>query len=145
MAVVVLGAQVRDGYPRPVLARRLERALHIARAQGQRIIVSGAGEAPAMARWLGQRGFTQLLIEDQARSTNENLENSQRLAPGEPLIVVTSNYHVLRTRLWVWHLGIDARVVGATCPPSARRKAIARETLALAHSALRVGWRRLVS
>lgn len=144
MPVLILGARTLHGYPSRILVDRLRRALPLIDATP--VVVSGDGEAAAMAHWLAGHGVDPALIlrEPRARSTNENLENARALFPDAPRwTVVTSDFHVWRTRLWAWHLGIPADVVGA---PTQRRDLIVatlRECLALPHSALRIAWRRV--
>lgn len=143
--VLVLGAQVREGCPTPVLAARLRRARPLIDAAGIGVL-SGRGEARAMADWLIGQGTDPgiLLLEEAATSTNENLENAHALLPDTRCwTVVTSDFHLLRTRLWAWHLGIPVQVVPAPTPAHARVRMLLRECLALPHSVLRVGWRRL--
>ena len=100
-----------------------------------------------MADWLLARGVPEasIVLEPQARSTNENLERSRELFPDAAyLTVVTSGFHVLRTRVWAWHLGIPVRLAAAPTPETSRAKNYAREVVALPHSVARVVWRRFV-
>ena len=100
-----------------------------------------------MATWLVAHGVpeTSVVAEPYARSTNENLERSRALFPGAGhLTVVTSGFHVPRTRVWAWHLGIPVRMVAAPTPTTSRTKNYAREVFALPHSIARVAYRRLV-
>ena len=100
-----------------------------------------------MAAWLVAHGVPEsaVVLEPQARSTNENLERSRALFPDAAyLTVVTSGFHVLRTRVWAWHLGIPVRLVAAPTPETSRAKNYAREVVALPHSVARVVWRRFV-
>ena len=130
-----------------MLAFRLRKALEVWREHPAPIVVSGYGEAGVMASWLVARGVpeTSVVLEPEARSTNENLERSRALFPDAPhLIVVTSGFHVPRTRVWAWHLGIPVRMVAAPTPESSRAKNYAREVVALPHSVARVVWRRFV-
>ena len=146
--IVVLGARVTDGRPCAMLVARLSTALRLWHTTSSRpIVVSGMGEADAMAGWLVARGVprTAITVEPCAGSTNENLENTRALFPGAPrLTVVTNGFHVARTRVWAWHLGIPVDVVAAPTPRSSRARNYARELVALPHSAARVAWRRLV-
>ncbi|MGV0423631.1 YdcF family protein [Corynebacterium sanguinis] len=145
--IVVLGARVIDGRPSPMLEARLSTALCLWRKDPSRpVVVSGHhGEASVMASWLAAHGVLAAVEEPAARSTNENLENCHTLFPGTTLTVVTSSFHVLRTKLWAWHLGIPVEVVAAPTPPRSRVKNYIREIVALPHSAARVAWRRLRS
>ena len=132
-----------------MLESRLARALELYAAAPRPVVVTGKGEAEIMAAWLTQRGIApeHVVIEPDATSTNENLENSWALFPhAAALDVVTSNFHVVRTRVWAWHLGIPADVIGAPLPPGnpkSRVKNYARELIAVPHSAARVAWRRM--
>nr|WP_290343287.1 YdcF family protein [Corynebacterium auris] len=110
------------------------------------LVVSGRGEAEAMSRWLTERGVPReaITLEPDACSTNENLEKTRVLFPdADHLVVVTNAFHVARTRVWAWHLGIPVQVVGAPTPRRSRAKNYAREVVALPHSAARVVWRRV--
>lgn len=146
---MVLGARVIDGRPSRVLAARLDVALTLWRNDPtQPVVVSGYGEATAMAQWLSTRGVPAetLVLEEYARSTNENLEKSRALFPAaDRLIVVTNHFHVLRTRVWSWHLGIPVKVVAAPTPLRSMVKNYAREVVALPHSVARVAWRRVMT
>ena len=146
--VVILGARVIDGRPSRVLAARLATALTLWQSDPtQPVVVSGDGEAMVMADWLSARGVPTeaLVLEEHARSTNENLEYSRALFPAaERLLVVTNRFHVLRTRVWAWHLGIPITIVAAPTPLRSMVKNYAREVVALPHSAARVAWRRVV-
>jgi len=145
--IVVLGARIVDGRPSRMLEFRLRRALEVWRAAPAPLVVTGFGEAEVMADWLLVRGVPEssIVLEPQARSTNENLERSRALFPDAAcLTVVTSGFHVLRTRVWAWHLGIPVQLVAAPTPKTSRVKNYAREVVALPHSVARVVWRRLV-
>lgn len=145
MPVLILGARLRHGHPDTILESRLQAALPLLDASP--VVVSGRGEAAAMAAWLVRHGVEkqEILPETRARSTNENLENAHALLPGTARwTVVTSDFHVWRTRLWAWHLGIAVEVVPARTPVRHLPVAILRECLALPHSALRILWRRLL-
>jgi len=130
-----------------MLESRLRTALEAWRADPRPFVVSGYGEAGVMAAWLVAHGVpeTSVVAEPYARSTNENLERSRALFPGAGhLTVVTSGFHVPRTRVWAWHLGIPVRMVAAPTPTTSRTKNYAREVFALPHSIARVAYRRLV-
>ncbi|WJY96934.1 YdcF family protein [Corynebacterium fournieri] len=145
--IVVLGARIIDGRPSRMLEFRLRKALQVWQAAPAPLVVSGSGEAEVMADWLLARGVPEASIvkEPQARSTNENLERSRALFPeAEYLTVVTSSFHVPRTRVWAWHLAIPVRVIAAPTPETSRMKNYAREVVALPHSVTRVVWRRFV-
>ena len=145
--IVVLGARIVDGRPSRMLEFRLRRAIEVWRAAPAPLVVSGFGEAEVMADWLLVRGVPEssIVLEPEARSTNENLERSRALFPDAAyLTVVTSGFHVLRARVWAWHLGIPVRLAAALTPETSRVKNYAREVVALPHSVARVVWRRFV-
>ncbi|WP_353649753.1 YdcF family protein [Nakamurella sp. A5-74] len=124
--IVVLGAGLRGRQVSPLLARRLDRAAAEFRRQGGAgtIVPSGGRgddeertEASAMADYLrSEHGVpaAQIVPEDRARTTRENLTFSRALftAPDARAIVVTSGYHVLRAAVLTRELRMRARVVG---------------------------------
>ncbi|MDY5785255.1 YdcF family protein [Corynebacterium sp.] len=146
--ILVLGARVIDGHPSPMLEARLSTALHLWHLNTTRpLVVSGRDEAGAMAAWLVGHGVPRdlIVVEPHASSTNENLEMTRALFPEAAyLTVVTNAFHVARTRVWAWHLGIPVQVVGAPTPQRSRLRNYARELAALPHSVARVAWRRIV-
>lgn len=141
-AVVVLGAGLVRGGVGRLLGSRLDRG-RAARDEQLAELTSGPGgtaraipiitsggqgvdeprsEASAMAEYLVEQGVPEqeILLEDQSRTTQENLLFSRRVAdaslpeattPGH-LLVATSRYHVPRAALLSYRLGIDADVVG---------------------------------
>lgn len=147
----MLGARVIDGRPSAMLESRLHAALREYHAHPRPIVVTGRGEAEVMAAWLTRRGVPPRLIvvEPEATSTNENLERARALFQDAPVLtVVTSSFHVARTKVWAWHLQIPVEMIGVPMPPGhpARRvKNYARELVAVPHSLARVCWRRLVA
>ena len=147
--LLVLGARVEGGEPGPLLRSRLDRAVVLARLLPEEpIIVTGFGEAEPMARYLIERGVNpeRILLEPLATSTNENLERAHALCPEYTYFrVVTNDFHVLRTRMWAWHLGIRVRMHGVRTPRKDRWWNYLREVVATPHSLLRIVWRRAVA
>ncbi len=130
--VVVLGSGLKGDRVPPLLAGRLERGLRVHQALERRrkaspvVIVSGGkgsdeqiSEAEAMARYLTERGLPddRLVLEDQSRTTEENLtfsrEIMERSRPSYRCIIVTSNYHVFRAAIIARRLGVNGQVTGA--------------------------------
>jgi uncharacterized SAM-binding protein YcdF (DUF218 family) len=156
--VVVLGAGLRpDGGVPPLLANRLERGREVwaelnrqeglDRRPGEfrpLLIVSGGKggdervpEASAMASYLITRGFPadRLLLEDQSRSTEENLAFSKaimdELRPGARATIVTSDFHAFRTALLARRTGVHGQVTGARVAGYYRPSAVLREFAAV--------------
>jgi uncharacterized SAM-binding protein YcdF (DUF218 family) len=136
--VVVLGAGLKNGgQVPPLLASRLERGRAVYETLASRttaehgaadpvLIVSGGkgsdervSEAEAMAQYLISRGFpaSRLVLEDQSRSTEENLLFSKAIMdqrrPGSRCVIVTSSFHAFRTAIIARRLGINGQVTGA--------------------------------
>jgi uncharacterized SAM-binding protein YcdF (DUF218 family) len=160
--VVVLGSGLRpDGGVPPLLANRLERAREVWAAVSRRagefrplLIVSGGQgddepvpEASAMASYLIARGFPadRLLLEDQSRTTEENLLFSKaimdELRPAARAAVVTSDFHAFRAALLARRLGIRGQVTGARVAGYYRPSAVLREFAAvfLQHRVINLG------
>lgn len=150
--VVVLGAGLRpDGSVPPLLANRLERGREVWSALDRRgagfrplLIVSGGkgsderrSEASAMAAYLAERGFPadRLLLEDQSRTTEENLVFSRaimdQVRPGARVMIVTSDFHAFRAALLARQLGIPGQVTGARVAGYYRPSAVLREFAAV--------------
>jgi uncharacterized SAM-binding protein YcdF (DUF218 family) len=135
-AVVVLGCGLRHGEVSPMLRSRLDRALQVFRrsdAVGRTpvVVVSGGQgededrtEADAMAEYLVAHGVPSDLVHREARSRNtrENLRYSSAVLRDAGVhgrtLVVTNDYHVMRTVITARRTGLDARVLGA---PTARQ------------------------
>ncbi|WP_051943997.1 YdcF family protein [Streptacidiphilus rugosus] len=133
--VVVLGAALAGGEVSPLLGDRLDRALaaylHLRSRGGDPTVVVSGGqgadeelpEAEAMYRYLLAHGLPahRMLRESRSRSTEENLANTAALidtlidtrGASADLLVVTSDFHVVRTALIMERLGLRGSVVGA--------------------------------
>lgn len=131
--VVVLGAGLIDGEVTRLLAGRLDRGRQVwerLRGAAPMIITSGGqgpdepvSEARAMADYLIGTGVPAdaILVEDRSTTTLENLTFSRHLMlarkPDYRCVIVTSNYHVLRTALFARRAKVNGQVLGA---PTAR-------------------------
>ncbi|WP_053737115.1 YdcF family protein [Nocardia sp. NRRL S-836] len=129
--IVVLGAGLNGSRVPPLLASRLNRALHLylrERSAGREpvIVVTGGrgadeevSEALAMKRYLVEREVpeTDIVLEDQAATTDENLRYSKELLVERGLtgqvVAVTNNYHVFRTAVLSRSHGLRMQVIGA--------------------------------
>jgi uncharacterized SAM-binding protein YcdF (DUF218 family) len=130
-AVIVLGAGLVRGGVSPLLAARLRRAVAAVQERegpgGRPVLVPSGGrgsdepvaEGRAMAEWLRQHGVAaaDILVEDESRTTQENLSCSARLlrehGVAEPYLIVTNDYHAPRAAMLARRLGIDAQAIGA--------------------------------
>ncbi|MDZ7915187.1 MAG: YdcF family protein [Rhodococcus sp. (in: high G+C Gram-positive bacteria)] len=150
-SVVVLGCGLGvGGSVTPLLASRLNRGLEVYEAEltaGRRpaLVVSGGqgsdeavAEGTAMKSYLVDKGVADedVLAETKSRNTLENLVFSRELlttegAQPEPMLVVTSNFHVLRTAAFTRDLGLDAYVTGASTAHFYAPTAFLREFVAV--------------
>lgn len=147
-AIVVLGAGIQNGQPRPALAARLDTAAALARLQPAALVAVCGGpvwgttdtEAEVMARYLQQRhGIppARLVLEKQSTSTALNLAGVRPLlqargvAATAPLALVTSDFHLPRALRIARHHGFaDMVPVAAPTPLATRYNAWLREYFA---------------
>ncbi|ORI16263.1 YdcF family protein [Rhodococcus sp. 1168] len=150
-SVVALGCELGPGGSvTPLLASRLDRALEVYNGQIEAgswpaLIVSGGqgtdesmAEATAMKQYLAAQGVAEAKVfaETESRNTRENLVYSKELLDSagltsEPMIVVTSDFHVLRTAGLTRDLAINAHVTGARTARPYLQKAFLREFAAV--------------
>lgn len=133
--VVVIGSGLIRGTVPPLLASRLDRAISL-REDGIRdgvapLLVASGGqgrdeplpEARAMADYLLAHGVPedQVVCEERSTTTLENLTFSKTIMadrlPGHRCVVVTNDFHALRTALMARRAGLNGHVVGS---PTAR-------------------------
>lgn len=131
--LVVLGCGLDGARVTPLLASRLDRTVRAYRAEiaagaNPMVITSGGRgpdeyipEADAMADYLVAQGIPndRIIRERISRTTEENLRCSAAAARAHGLlrgdtrmVVVTSDFHVLRTAMLSRRLGLRARVIG---------------------------------
>ncbi|MDA3628371.1 YdcF family protein [Saccharopolyspora sp. WRP15-2] len=133
--IVVLGSGLFGSRVPPLLASRLDRAREVfdaERARGrQPLLVTSGGQGPgedlpearAMADYLIERGVPaeQILVEDQSRTTDQNLRFSKAImAAAKPdfrCLVVTNNFHVMRAAGIARTEKVNGQVIGS---PTAR-------------------------
>jgi len=129
--IVVLGAGLVGSRVPQLLANRLDRAMrlyHRDREAGRTpvIVVTGGqgadeevSEAFAMREYLVERGIPadEIVLEDQATTTEENLRYSKALLAERGhtgrVVAVTNNYHVFRTAVLSRNQGLRLQVIGA--------------------------------
>ncbi|MDF2993127.1 MAG: hypothetical protein K0S37_3641 [Microbacterium sp.] len=149
-AIIVLGSGLIRGEVPPLLRGRLERAIAAWRKAGSSgggtpILVPSGGQGPdeprsegeAMALYLRDRGIPDSLVrpETRSRNTRENLEFSRpiidELGATGSVLIVTSDFHVLRAALLARVTFPGARVVGARTAAYFVPSAFLREYVAL--------------
>ncbi|MDK1684080.1 YdcF family protein [Acinetobacter terrestris] len=121
-AIIVLGSGIENGQPSPTLKQRLDVAATYAKRYPQTIMLMTGGlgfkeqmtEAEVMSEYLQkhhQIDQTRILLEDQSTSTEQNLRNVQPLLKAhhitlsEPIIIATSDFHLLRAKAIAKHQG----------------------------------------
>lgn len=140
--IVVLGGALKGRHVGPLLRRRVERAAALWHASdpGVRMVASGGqgrdeprSEAAAMAEHLVEAcgvPASAIDLEDRSTSTEENLVRTRALGAAEPWLVVTSEYHVPRTRMLLQRLGIEGDAIDSWSSPVYRPGALVRELAA---------------
>ena len=104
---VVLGMALENGEPNRDLLLRVETAVHLALSDPDVTLIltggnpdsAGRTEADVMRDLLTAGGVPaeRIVTEDRASDTVANFRNSARIcAPDEPIVIITSNYHMNR-------------------------------------------------
>lgn len=149
-SILILGAQVRGSnketaYPSTVLKERLNTALAFIgkNPQASIIVCGGKGadepdsEANVMAKYLIENGVhsSKIIREDQSTSTKENIANAQKKIRLQNTVIVTSDFHIYRSKLLAHRLGIE-NISGlpAKSQTSITTNMYAREILALSYA-----------
>lgn len=120
-AIVVLGAAQYAGRPSPVLEARLDHAIRLyRRGIAPRLIVTGGkaagditSEAETSARYARRNGVpaTAIILEDESRSTTEQMHSVARMARSRGMssvVLVSDRFHMLRLLLTAWKLQLTA-------------------------------------
>lgn len=147
-AIVVLGSGFKNGQPTPTLALRLDRAAQLANQAPNALIVLTGGfgigktqsEAEVMANYLHARygiAARRMALEAKSTSTALNIANSlpilraHGIAPTDPVVVVTSDFHTLRAQAIAKHQGLaNVTMADAPTPPLMRPAVWLREYFA---------------
>jgi uncharacterized SAM-binding protein YcdF (DUF218 family) len=134
--VLILGTKLNeDGTPSTLLKSRLDAAIAY-EDKDVNYIVSGAGEASAMKTYLMENGIEEknIMVEDQAANTYENILFSTELLPDDlsSFTIISSDFHVYRAQAMASSLGYNVDVVSAKTPFLERIYWQLREVAALA-------------
>ncbi|MGX4599762.1 YdcF family protein [Faecalimicrobium sp. JNUCC 81] len=118
--LVVLGAAINGKEVSKTLKVRLDKALEYYNKNKEiKIIVSGGqgkdeviSEAEAMYRYLIDKGADskKIIKEDKSTTTFENIVYSKQILKGktkEKILIVTNDYHLLRSRIIAYILGLE--------------------------------------
>ena len=129
--VVILGCQIKkDGTLTPLLKGRVDRAIKFRNEQleknGKDLIFVPTGgkgsdeiisEASAMKNYLIKEGILKnnILVEDKAKNTDENIKFSNKLINNKnaKIIFSTNNYHVFRAGLLATNQGLKWEGIGS--------------------------------
>ena len=147
--MVVLGAKVigTPARPHPTLQSRLDVAIiYLQQNPRTKVIVCGgqgrnesATEASVMADYLIKNGIdtSRIYIEDQSIRTAQQFVFANQILPLGKTIVVTSDFHLLRSIILAKRSGIhDVSGLPASLSNKDKRIALIREPLALLNSLL---------
>lgn len=129
--LVVLGARIRGEVPSLTLQYRLDKAYtYLVNNPDTMVIVSGGRgvgesitEAEAMKRYLVKKGIKEnrILLEPRARDTDENLRYAFEIMDAQQedasSLVVTSSFHVLRSKMIAKDLGRQVGGIGSKTLP----------------------------
>lgn len=145
--IIILGSGLFGDKVPPLLAQRLDKGWQIYDKFGGRpkIIVSGGrgsdeliSEAQAMANYLIKKGLPEdaIILEDQSRTTYENLTFSKSLMDSTIAqkgfsLVVTNSFHALRAAIYMRRVGIKGYSLGSRTAFYFLPSAWIRETIGL--------------
>ncbi|WP_069201792.1 YdcF family protein [Bacillus niameyensis] len=145
---IILGAKVNGTVPSLSLQYRLESALDYAKQYPHVTFILSGGQGPdediseaeAMKQYLLEYGVSEdrLIIEDQSTSTYENISFSKKMLPESirNITIITSDYHLARSKKIANDLDLEADVVPAKTPKVVEAKLKTRERLALLKTAI---------
>ncbi len=148
--VLVLGARLYGTVPSPALKERLNKTLEYLESNpdATTIVCGGQGhneditEALAMETFLVDKGIDNNLVikEEYSTSTFENIKNAREII-GETddrqdikVLLVTSDFHVFRSKFLAERLGFKAYGLGAKTPEITVLKSYIREYFAVIKS-----------
>lgn len=144
---VILGAGLIGDQVSGRLQVRLDTAIALLEDTDIPIIVSGGqgpdediSEAEAMKRYLQDKGISEerVILEDQSTSTQENILFSNQLMSEKDkhVVIITSDYHMYRSKMLGKRIGWDVSGESAINPPKSTARRSFREVFALAKDLL---------
>ena len=134
--IAILGARVEDSEQIPIiLKRRVRYAIQVFNkltkeeqtqlsfiVTGSQSAAESISEAKAMQRLLLAYHIPkeQIILEEQARTTQENMKYIQRILGASSwqgnLLLITSEFHLVRTQFLAWQQGLSVSLKGAQTP-----------------------------
>ncbi|WP_144697210.1 YdcF family protein [Fictibacillus phosphorivorans] len=144
-SILVLGGGTKNNRPGAVLKGRLDQALAYAKEHPNvTLIVSGGlgfgkttSEGSIMKNYLVENSIEadRIQIEEKATSTYENLLYTKKMIqPDDQLLIVTSDFHLFRTKMIAKRVGIEAEGLGSPLRISSVPQAHVREYMAIIKS-----------
>ncbi|NLK98676.1 YdcF family protein [Defluviitalea saccharophila] len=129
--IIVLGARVRGRVPSLTLKNRLDKAYEYLIKHPETIAVLSGGQGPgedisegeAMREYLVKKGIEKerLIIEHQSTNTEENMRYSFQIIDEKKkdakVIVVTSRFHILRSKMLAREIGKKVEGIGVNTMP----------------------------
>jgi uncharacterized SAM-binding protein YcdF (DUF218 family) len=143
--ILVLGGGTKNNRPGAVLKGRLDQALAYAENHPNvTFIVSGGlgfgkttSEGTIMKNYLVENGIQpeRIKIEEKATSTYENLlYTKEMIQPDDQVLIVTSDFHLFRTKMIADRVGMEAEGLGSPLRISSIPQAHVREYMAIIKS-----------
>jgi uncharacterized SAM-binding protein YcdF (DUF218 family) len=129
--VIILGAGLKGEIPSKTLLSRLEagKAFLLENKELPVVVSGGQGEgesipeAEAMGLYLMEHGISEgrIIYEKTSTTTYENLRNSREILHGmgmknPSVLIVTSDYHVVRAKMIADELGLDSHGLAGNSP-----------------------------
>ena len=122
--ILILGCQVDPDGPSPMLQRRCDKGYELAQQYPDAVVITsgwkGPGdadvEADSMRDYLLEKGLdaSRIRTEDQSQNTYQNIRNSLPLIDGRHTVIVTDDFHLMRSRLLAYRLGLQAEVAASS-------------------------------
>lgn len=150
--LLVPGAGIIRKEPSFTLAGRLDTAIHyLLNNPETKVIVSGglsdgqlASEAQVMAWYLEKHniGSDRIILEEKASNTMENILFSKKQVEDlynqslNEIIIITSDYHMLRSQMIARRVGMTAEGIKSSSPPDLYQQYAVREYFAIFKSML---------
>lgn len=140
--LIVLGARVYGKNPGSALRSRIDRASEYLRVHPKTIAILSGGilpgaeisEAECIRRALLENGIseTRLILEERAKTTEENVRFSFSYIPENASIGILSNdFHLFRAQRIAAKVGRTVSTYSAPCPHDILVSALVRESLAV--------------